>query len=166
MEIWKSIKDYENLYEISTLGNVKSLNYGCNGKIQLLKPALNSGGYHFVTLCKNGKQKMFKIHRLVFQTFKGELIKGLVIDHISGVRTQNNVENLQQITSRANVTKGYFTKICTSKYPGVSWHKLANKWVVQIKVNDKHKYLGLFECELEASEAYQKELFKINFLSP
>ncbi len=46
----------------------------------------------------------------------------------------------------------------SSIYTGVFWHKTANKWVSQIRINNKAKYLGLFNCELAASHAYQKAL--------
>ena len=49
MEVWKPIEDYENLYEVSNLGRVKSLKYG---KEKILKPRKNSCGYLMVTLCK------------------------------------------------------------------------------------------------------------------
>ena len=48
------------------------------------------------------------------------------------------------------------TPIRSSQYKGVSWHKPNKKWLAQIFINGKHKYLGTFKCELEASEAYQK----------
>ena len=161
MEIWKTIKDYEELYQVSNQGNVKSLNYGGWGKERLLKPQITPQGYYIVALYKNGKIKQFIVHRLVYQTFKGELIKGLVIDHISGVRTENNVENLQQISYRANITKGYATKNKSSKHTGVSWAKgRHNKWLAQIMINGKNKNLGYFDLEEEASEVYQKALLK------
>jgi hypothetical protein len=65
-EVWKDIKNYEGLYEVSNFGNVRSLKYG---KIKYLKPAKNKGGYYFVILCKNGKTKNFRIHRLVANAF-------------------------------------------------------------------------------------------------
>jgi len=164
MEQWKDIKDYEGLYQVSNLGNVKSLNYRGWGKERLLKPQITVQGYYIVALYKNGKIKQFIVHRLVYQTFIGDLIKGLVIDHISGVRTENNVENLQQITYRANTIKGELCKNNTSKYVGVSRVKdRYNKWLAQIRINGKQKNLGHFDSEEEASAAYQAELAKINF---
>lgn len=52
MEIWKDIEDYENLYQISSLGNVKSLNYNHTGKEKILKPNKSKFGYLYVVLCK------------------------------------------------------------------------------------------------------------------
>lgn len=71
-EVWKPIKGYEGLYEISSLGRVRSLDRlvkGKWGKIKLtgkiLKGVKDKDGYLVITLSKDGKQKTFKIHRLV-----------------------------------------------------------------------------------------------------
>ena len=104
MEIFKDIKGYEGLYQISNLGNVKSLNYGKTGKEKLLKPAPNSKGYLNVSLVKNKKKTNFLVHRLVAQAFipnpKPKFKKQ--IDHINTIRTDNRVENLRWVTSLEN----------------------------------------------------------------
>jgi len=51
--------------------------------------------------------------------------------------------------------------VFSSKYKGVSWAKQKNKWISRIKINGKRKHLGLFKCELEASEYYQDALKSI-----
>ena len=158
MEQWKDIKDYEGLYQVSNQGNVKSLKWG---KEKLLKPGTNGNGYYIVGLSKNGKTQKYVIHRLVYQAFKGDLIEGLVIDHINNIPTQNHIENLQQISQRANVVRSELCKNTTSKYVGVKWDKLANKWRSAITINGKQKYLGLFKCELAAAQAYQQQLNNI-----
>jgi hypothetical protein len=160
MEIWKDIKDYEGKYQVSNLGKIKSLNYLGHGKEKILIP-FNTLGYDYIRLSKNGKNKNFAIHRLVYQAFNGELINGLVIDHISGIRTENISENLQQITNRANTSKGDNFKNRSSKYVGVHWHKPKNKWRSMIRINESRKYLGHFKTELKAYEAYQKALKNI-----
>lgn len=66
MEIWKPIKHYEGLYEVSNYGRVKSLWYS---KSKILKPSNNGHGYVEVTLYKNGTKNRYYIHRLVAQTF-------------------------------------------------------------------------------------------------
>jgi hypothetical protein len=160
MEIWKDIKDYEGKYQVSNLGKVKSLNYLGHGKEKILIP-FNTLGYDYIRLSKNGKNKNFAIHRLVYQAFNGELINGLVIDHISGIRTENISENLQQITPRANTSKGKNCENKSSKYVGVYWYKPRNRWRAIIRINGPKKNLGNFKTELEAHEAYQKALKNI-----
>lgn len=60
MEIFKEIEGYEGLYQVSNLGNVKSLNYNRTGKEKVLKPTKNKkDGYLIVNLCKEGKLKNY-----------------------------------------------------------------------------------------------------------
>lgn len=66
-EIWKDIEGYEGFYQISSLGRVKSLKFG---KEKILKPCFaKNKGYAMITLCKNGENKGFNIHRLVAKAF-------------------------------------------------------------------------------------------------
>ena len=55
--------------------------------------------------------------------------------------------------------------VFSSKYKGVSWNKNRNKWVSQIRINGNRKHLGAFNCEVEASEYYQRELIKLKQLN-
>jgi hypothetical protein len=68
IEIWKDILGYEGLYQVSNLGNVRSLNYRRSGKTKLLKQATDNG-YKRVKLSKNGKKKKYWVHRLVAIAF-------------------------------------------------------------------------------------------------
>lgn len=156
MEIWKTIIGNED-YQVSSLGNVKSLKHG---KQRILKGGINSRGYHCVGLCKGGVQKERTVHQLVAIHFLNHLPSGLelIIDHIDGNKKNNRLDNLQIVTNRFNASKGYISKETSSYYTGVSRHKLRNKWRARIYINGKDKHLGLFETELEASQAYQKAL--------
>ena len=152
-EIWKDIPNYEGLYQVSNLGNVKSLNYNNTKKEKLLNPSLTRGYFH---LRLSGKT--FRIHQLVAITFLNHERCGhkLVIDHINDNSQDNRLENLQIVTARFNVckTQGAYT----SKYKGVSLNKKLNKWVSQIRIKDKTYYLGLFNTEKEAYQVYQNKL--------
>lgn len=101
-EIWIDIKGYENLYQISNLGNVKSLNYRRMKKEQVLIPREDKLGYLYVTLRKNGKNKTHKIHRLVGEHFIPNNDNKPCIDHINTIRTDNRVENLRWCTHKEN----------------------------------------------------------------
>ena len=101
-EIWKPIKDYEGLYEVSNLGRVKSLNYRGTGKEKILKNIENSKGYFQVGLVKFGKQKVFKVHRLVAEAFIPNPENKPCIDHINTVKSDNRVENLRWVTYKEN----------------------------------------------------------------
>lgn len=161
-EEWEPVKDYEGLYEVSYLGRVKSLGNDKTRKEKILKHGVDRYGYYHVVLCKHGKAKTHKVHKLVAMSFLNHIPCGykLVVDHINDNPKDNRVKNLQLITQRENANK---TQVkYTSKYKGVSWHKQSKKWVCKIQINGKSQYLGLFNCELEASVAYQNKLKTIN----
>lgn len=155
MEIWKSIKDYEGLYEVSNLGMVKSLKFG---KERVLKPSIDSSGYYSVVLSDKIKGKSKRIHQLVAESFLNHTSCGhkLVVDHINDNPLDNRVENLQVVTQRYNTrkTQGNYS----SKYKGVCWSKNAKKWMSSITINGKSKHLGYFNCELQAHLAYQNKI--------
>ncbi len=167
-EIYKDVLNYEGFYQVSNLGNVKSLSrkakssYGRFRPIQerIRKTLVDTNGYLRVSLSKEGNLKNKKVHRLVAETFlKDAHKKGLVVDHIDNVKTNNREDNLQWITHRKNSSKD--KKNTTSKYTGVSKNQKCNGWYARIRINGKQKYLGSFSNELEASKAYQRELKKI-----
>ena len=154
-EIWKDVPNYEGLYQVSNLGNVKSLNYSNTKKEKLLKPTISGNGYYYVEL----KSKPFKVSILVAMCFLSHKPNGkmdLVVDHINNDRLDNRLENLQIITQRENSYRKQDKG--TSKYKGVCWDKRSSKWLAQIQINGKGFYLGLFKCELAASLAYQNKL--------
>jgi len=167
-EIWKDVVGYEGIYQVSNLGDVKSLPrlmqkgkniFTCKEKI--LKHNIKSNGYSAVVLCLNKIKKTMGIHQLVAMAFLNHTPCGhkLVIDHRNDNKLDNRLENLQVVTNRFNTckTQGMYS----SKYKGVSWHEGAKKWTTKIQINRKSQYLGLFNCELAASQAYQNKLKEI-----
>lgn len=90
-EIWKKIvydgETYED-YQVSNLGRVKSLKFG---KEKILRLIESTGGYLIVNLCKNGKMKRFKVHRLVASTFIENPENKPQINHKDEVKTNNFV---------------------------------------------------------------------------
>jgi hypothetical protein len=165
-EIFKDIPEYEGFYQVSNLGNVKSLeriairlkkgNYIVKEKI--LKHIKCANGYYDVVLCKNKQRKMIKVHQLVAMAFLNHKPNRhkIVVDHIDNNPLNNRLENLQLISARENTSKD--RKNGSSQYIGVSWIKRYNKWKAEIRINGKQKYLGRFANELKASEAYQNAL--------
>lgn len=161
-EIWKDILGYEGLYQVNECGNVKSLsrtitkgNITYITKDKILKQSVDSVGYPYVNLSDYKKQKTFRVHQLVAVAFLNHIPdkhKGLVIDHIDENKLNNMATNLQLITNKKNTSKDRKNK--TSKYTGVSWHKQSNKWLAQFRENGSVKYLGTFETEEEARDAY------------
>lgn len=101
-EIWRPIKNYEGLYEVSNLGRVKSLNYRRTGKEEILKNTKNKNGYLVVCLFKNGNKKTFCIHRLVAEAFIPNPDNLPCVDHINTIKTKNEVTNLRWVTYEEN----------------------------------------------------------------
>ena len=162
-EIWKDVLDYKGLYQVSNFGRVKSLARKGRLEDKILIPQKNNCGYFQVCLCKNGKQTHKRVHVLVWEAFNGKVPKGMQVDHkVEGDKSNNALSNLQLATNRQNVTKHYLSCKTSSQYTGVYWHKAANKWLAQIKIGEKNKYLGLFINEIDAHNAYQKALKEHN----
>lgn len=112
IETWVRIPDYENYYVISNFGNVRSILrkiIRSNGTYQVFKPkdisvSISSNGYPSVSLTKNGKSRMYNIHSLLGLAFidKDYLKKKLVINHIDGNKLNNNLKNLEIVSSSIN----------------------------------------------------------------
>lgn len=108
-EIWKDVVGYEGLYQVSNLGRVKSLeridnlNHFRKGKI-LIQHIYN--GYLYVSLCKNGKIKMYRVHRLVAQAFIPNPNNLPQVNHKDENKTNNCVLNLEYCDARYNMNYG------------------------------------------------------------
>jgi hypothetical protein len=168
-EVFKDIPGYEGRYQVSNLGNVKSLPkkwIGSNGSLnghngKILSLCKNKNGYLSVMISDfNCVLKRHYVHRLVAMAFLNYNDFNLVIDHKNNIKNDNKLENLQIVTHRVNLLKDKKNK--TSKYPGVCWHNRDKYWQASINIKGKYKYLGSFKNEFEAYLAYQNELNKIN----
>tara|TARA_R110000803_G_scaffold76302_1_gene140884 strand:+ start:2094 stop:2606 length:513 start_codon:yes stop_codon:yes gene_type:complete len=158
-EQWSTIEGF-NKYEISNLGRVKS-NVFSKSKILKSSPVGKKGNQYLATkLTQNGVTKSLIIHIEVAKAFLNHTPNGhkLVVDHIDADTTNNTVGNLQVLTNRENVSKGYRTKKTSSQYTGVSWEKANNKWSAAIRVDYVKRRLGLFVNEIDAHFAYEKAL--------
>lgn len=98
MEIWKDVKGYEGKYQVSQLGNVKSLNYHREGKERILSKCKDKDGYSVVLLYKNGQKKTCKVHRLVAEAFLRTEDNTLVINHKDEDKQNNKADNLEFCT--------------------------------------------------------------------
>lgn len=108
-EIWKDIDGFEGYYQISNLGNVKSLdrilkdNGGIFIKRGNYRKLAEQAGYKRVSLYKNDKDRKFMVHRLVAQAFIPNPNNKPFIDHIDGNRANNKVDNLRWVTHSENM---------------------------------------------------------------
>lgn len=114
MEIWKDVKDYEGLYQVSNLGRVKSLSRtdskGRFRKEKVLKLGNNGNGYIQISLCKNGVVKRTSVHRLVAYAFVPKTKGFDIVNHIDENPSNNRANNLEWCTQQYN------TNYCTARY--------------------------------------------------
>lgn len=129
-EIWRDIKGYEGLYQVSSYGNVRTLNYRMKkGVVRIMKQQIVKGGYHTVELSNKDrsiKRKIFLVHRLVAQAFPeicGKMFDGCEVNHKDENPDNNNANNLETCTTLYNNRYGNRIK----------------KQITSAKTNGKHK---------------------------
>ena len=103
----------------------------------------------------NGKK--YKAHRLIFLYHHGYLPEFL--DHIDGNPANNNIANLREATLSQNQwnrksVESYNGEPTSSGFKGVVLHRRRQKWQARIQINGERKYLGSFDSEIGAAEAY------------
>ncbi|WP_288746405.1 NUMOD4 motif-containing HNH endonuclease [uncultured Enterococcus sp.] len=127
-EIWKSIPEYENIYEVSNLGRVRtaegktteSMRHGTRVWNQrILKQKTDKGGYKRVTLWKNKSGKDFLVHRLVGFAFIPRIKSKEFINHKDGNPSNNYVENLEWCNSLENSRHAFINRLVKTPDPVV-----------------------------------------------
>lgn len=136
-ERWQAIPNYKGLYEVSSLGRVRSLNYRKTGKTQILKLVINKKGYLQVELWKEGKKKNYKVHRLVAEAFLENPQNLPQVNHLDENKQNNNVENLEYCDLKYNCNYGTRNE---------RMGKAKNKKVICLELNK------IFESAKEAAE--------------
>ena len=151
-EEWRAVVGYEELYEVSNQGQVRSVNrtrkgrYECSAKVrgQMLKP-MNQNGYLLATLRKDGIQKHWRIHRLVADAFiPNENPERNLVNHIDGDKSNNNVTNLEWCTYSENAVHAISNGL---------WHSTKGKTINKSAPNS-HKRYNSHEIEMILSSDY------------
>lgn len=117
-EVWKPVVGYEELYEVSNVGRIKSIGIRPTEQtplwqIKLLKKSkinsqsLNKWGYLGVSLYKNGLCKRFQVHRLVAMAFIPNPENKPQVNHVNGVKTDNVLDNLEWNTHSENLKHAF-----------------------------------------------------------
>ena len=100
-EIFMPIKGYEDTYAVSNLGRVRNIKTG-----RILKPTRLTTGYMKVDLYKDGKKKMYYVHRLVLSTFKANPDNKTEVNHRDENKENNALNNLEWATPKENANHG------------------------------------------------------------
>lgn len=102
-EIWTKIDGYCGKYEVSNMGNVRSL----KGKIKLLQQRTLNSGYLYVSLTSNCKSNNKTVHRLVAESFIPNAEGKGFVNHIDGNKKNNCSSNLEWVTKSENMKHAY-----------------------------------------------------------
>lgn len=152
VEIWRYIREYEGVYQISNSGKVKSLSrrVKCRGnktrvlKERVLKPKLDPHtGYYFVNLC--GKRTTYpRIHRLLAEAFIANPHNLPQVDHINRIKTDNRISNLRWSSVSFNARNTERSRRASSKYNGVVFRARDNRFQASVHLKKITVHLGVF----------------------
>lgn len=147
-EIWIDIINFEDQYQISNFGRVKSLErIDTKGQIRyqkILSSRQDKGGYLRVVLCQNSKMYNFIVHRLVAIHFliTPENYKDLTVNHKDGNKLNNHPSNLEWLTIADNNKHAYMTGLKDNKGEKHGEAKLTEKQVLNIRYLNKIKWFN------------------------
>ena len=145
-EIWRDIAGYDNMYQVSNLGRIKSLPRKMKASIgfasvrgRIMKPAIDSKGYLRCALSKDNVLRTFKVHRLVAAAFIPNPNNYPQINHINGDKRDNRVENLEWCNNSMNQIHAYRLGLNPP-------HRANEKKCVLIKGDEKWEFNSISEA--------------------
>lgn len=146
MEKWKDVKNYEGIYQVSNLGNIKTIR---KNKIMKLN---KRNGYYQICLRKNENRESKQVHRLVAEAFIDNPLNKKVVNHKDFNPLNNNVNNLEWCTQKENIN----WSICNMKHQhNTKLPKYTNEKYIRFKnnkyeINIDKKYYGRYKTLKEA----------------
>ena len=148
-EIWKDVIGYEGLYQVSNLGNVKSYNSNRFKNGLILKQGTSKKGYKVIYFIKDRIKKTLSVHRLVAISFIENTYDKPQVNHINGIKYDNNIDNLEWVTNSENMKHAFVNGL---KSFSEKRRNAMNKKVID---NDNGK---IYQSAKDASQ-----YFKINY---
>lgn len=151
-EVWKDIPWYEGIYQVSSIGMVKSLDrrlpvqrHFCNYKWMILSTHLNKDWYILVALSRIWIQKIFLVHRLVALAFIPNPENKPEINHIDGNKYNNDLSNLEWCTHKENINHAIRTGLMTNNHSRTNHPMKGRLWKDNPKSKPVTQYSLLWE---------------------
>ena len=172
MEIWKEVKGFENEYEISNLGNLRSKDRfvkhyieGVNRfyKGQSKKFRFDKDGYCKCNLKKDSKRFDFRVHRLVAEAFIENKGLNKIVNHINGIKTDNRVENLEWCSVRENVIHAVKIGLIKTKLDDIDALKIHSSKLSNRQLAKEYNIDSTIIWRIKNKKAY-KHLWQQHFL--
>ena len=141
---------YEGLYKIYCNGDVLGLK-----RNKFLKPYKDTEGYLIVKLCKDGKGKEFKLHRILGIHFIPNPLNKSCIDHINRIRNDNRLENLRWATPEENNSNKSLSKNNKLGHQNISYDNINKfRFTITRKGLTHQKYFKTLEDALDYKNNY------------
>jgi hypothetical protein len=171
MEKWKAINGFEDQYEISNLGNLRSIDRivkhyidgftrrykGSNKKIRPDKD-----GYLRCTLKKDGKSYHFRVHRLVADAFISNERQLKIVNHLNGIKTDNRVENLEWCNHSDNVIHAVSNRLIETKLTDEQAIEIFNSKLSNRKLGEQFKINSSIVWRIKNKKAYKHLWHKLS----
>lgn len=169
-EIWKDIEGYEGIYQVSSLGKIKSFRnnrysvFKEKGKYKILKGTKSKNGYRLVTLInKFGNANYRLVHRLVAQAFIPNPLNKRDVDHINTIRSDNRASNLRWATRRENCMNPItYYRICLDRKKRAKFGRNSPTARPIYQYDKNMKLIGSYISAREASEKTGIKMSKIS----
>lgn len=159
---YEDVKGFEGLYYVTEDGMIHRylrMFFKRTGELAILpeRTLISTkcmNGYRKVNLRYGEKTRTCYVHRLVVEAFLKNPLGLPMVNHKDFNKENNCLENLEYCSARYNSI--YSSKACnhSSKYVGVTWDKKRRKWQAQYQVGRKKVFLGRYDTQEEAHEAY------------
>ncbi len=151
---FEKLEKYSN-YAISRCGEILSLNYHRQNKFQILKTSIDKDGYKVISLSKNSIRKTFKVHRLVAEQFILNTLNKSQVNHKDGIKSNNNVDNLEFVSCSENALHAYKLKLRKNPKAGLGKFGILNS---NAKKVNQYDLQGNFIRTWDSMSDVQREL--------